>query len=90
MLLFADGAFQAEDDFLGNLGLFLKDGFSLTTVAALLAIVAAFALGVQRGLTGGVLADLVGSVLATFFRSAEGLAGLWNVDLQWGRRGSRD
>lgn len=41
----ADRALEAQDDLLGRLCLFVKDGFGLAAVAGLLAVVAAFALG---------------------------------------------
>lgn len=43
-------AFQPQYDFFGGFGFFVEDGFGLTAVAGLFAVVAAFALGDCGGL----------------------------------------
>ena len=52
-------AFEAQDDLLGSLRFFVKDGLRLTAVTRLLAIVTAFTLGEERSFAGLVLRDFV-------------------------------
>jgi hypothetical protein len=81
LLGLARGALETEDDLLGGLGLLVEDGLGLTTVTALLAVVTALTLSVQRGLSSLVLGDLVLGVLVAFLALAVGPAGFGNVDL---------
>jgi hypothetical protein len=53
LLGLAGSALEAEDNLLGGLGLLVEDGLGLTTVTALLPVVTALTLGVQRGLVCG-------------------------------------
>lgn len=65
-----------------NTDLLLEDGLSLATETGLLPVVAALALGVERGLASLVLGHLVQGVLAALLARAEGLARLRDVHLQ--------
>jgi hypothetical protein len=81
LLGLAGSALEAEDNLLGGLGLLVEDGLGLTTVTALLPVVTALTLGVQRGLASLVLGDLVLGVLVALPALAVGPAGFGNVDL---------
>lgn len=72
-------ALQAQRNFLGRLCLLVEDRLGLTTVALLLAIVSALALGEVGGLACLVLRHLVVRVLAALLALAEGLSLLGNV-----------
>ena len=50
LLGLAGSALKTEGNLLGGLGLLVEDGLGLTTVTALLPVVTALTLGVQRGL----------------------------------------
>ncbi len=50
---FALRAFQPQHHLLRRLGFFMEDGFCLAAVARLLAVVAAFSLGEEGGLSFG-------------------------------------
>lgn len=82
MLLLADGAFQTQNDLLGNLGFLLEHWLSLTTIARLFTIVTAFTLGKERSLTSCILGDLMGSVLAALLGSAEGVTCFRDIHLE--------
>ena len=75
-------ALQAQHDLLRRLGLFVEDGLGLAAKARLLAVVAPLSLGVEGGLPGLVLGDLVHLVLAAGLALAEGALGLGDVDLE--------
>jgi hypothetical protein len=75
-------ALQSQHNLLRGLCLFVKDGFCLTTVTRLFAIVTTLSLGEQRGFTGLVLSDLVLGVLLALAALAVGSTGLGNVDLK--------
>ena len=79
MLVLANGAFQPQHHLFRGLGLFTEDGFGLTSVTGLLAIVTPFSLGMQTGLSSLVLGDLVRRVFAAFGAWAESVARLWNI-----------
>lgn len=50
LLGLAGGALETQHDLLGRLGLLVEDGLGLTTITALLSVVTALTLGIQRGL----------------------------------------
>ena len=75
-------ALQAQHDLLRRLGLFVEDGLGLAAEPGLLPVVAPLSLGVERGLAGLVLGDLVHLVLAAGLALAEGALGLGDVDLR--------
>ena len=81
MLVLANSAFETQNDLLSSLGLLVEDGFGLTTVTGLLAIVTTLSLSENGGFTGFVLGNLVGSVTAALFTSTKGLTSLGNVHL---------
>ena len=57
------GALKTEHDLLGGLGLLVEDGFGLSTVSGLFAIVTTLTLSVQGSFTSLVLGHLEGGVL---------------------------
>jgi hypothetical protein len=75
------GTFKTEDNLLGSLSLLVENGLGLTTITRLLTVVTSLTLSKQRGLTGLVLSDLVGSVLSALGALTVGVAGLGNVNL---------
>lgn len=84
MLVLADSAFQTQDNLLGSLGLLVENGFGLTTVTGLFAVVTTFTLSEDGSLTGLVLGDLVRGVTTTLLTSAKGFTSLRDVDLKNG------
>jgi len=63
LLLLGFGALKTEHDLLGGLGLLVEDGFGLSTVSGLFAIVTTLTLSVQGSFTSLVLGHLEGGVL---------------------------
>lgn len=80
LLVLAHCALEPQHDLLGGLCLLVEHGLGLAAEPGLLAVVAALALGKQRGLAGLVLRDLVRRVLAAVLALAERVARLGNVD----------
>ncbi len=74
-------ALKTQGDLLCGLRLLVEHGLSLATVAHLLAVVTALALGEVRGLTSLVLSHTVNSVFLAFLALAESAALFGNVDL---------
>lgn len=60
--------------------LLVEDGLGLSSVSRLLAVVPTLSLSEERSLSGLVLRDLVGLVLAAGLSTAEGSSGLGNVN----------
>lgn len=81
MLVLADSTFQTQDNLLGSLGFLVEDGFGLTTVAGLFAVVTALTLGEDGGFTGLVLGNFVGGVTTALLTGTEGFTSLRDVDL---------
>jgi len=79
-LIFTHSAFQTKDNLLGCLGLLMKDGFSLSSIARLLAIVSTLPLCGKRVFTLLVLCYFVRGVLSAVFVSAERPTCLRNVN----------
>lgn len=80
--MLADSAFQTQDNLLGGLGFLVEDGFGLTTITGLFAVITTFTLGEDGGLTSLVLGDLVRGVTTTLLTGAKGFTSLRDVDLQ--------
>merc|ERR1719337_36148 len=78
LLLLRLGAFETKNDLLGGLGLFVEDGFCLSSVSGLFSVVTTFSLCVEGGLSGLVLGDLEGGVFVHLRR--KGLSRLRDVD----------
>ena len=81
VLVLANGAFKTQNNLLCSLGLLTENGFCLTTITRLLAIITTLSLSKKGSLSGLVLGDLVRGVLSALLASAEGLASLGNVNL---------
>lgn len=80
------GALETKDNLLGSLGLLVENRLGLTTITGLLAVVTSLTLGVQRGLAGLVLGNLVRRVLTALEALAVCVSGLGDVDLRDARR----
>jgi len=79
ILALAVRAFQSENDFLSGLSLLSEDGFGLTAIPLLFAVVTAFALSRQRVLPFLVLSNLVQRMLSALGGSAEGTTGFGHI-----------
>lgn len=71
---------ETENHLLGGLSLLVENGLDLTTITSRLSVVSSLTLGVERGLTGLVLGDLVLGVLTALFALAECSSSLGDVD----------
>jgi len=78
LLLLGFGALKTKHNLLGGLGLLVEDGFGLSTVSGLFAIVTTLTLGVQGSFTRLVLGHLEGGVLVD--RLGKSLSCLGHVD----------
>jgi len=79
VLSLAISAFQPEHNLLGGLGLLPEDGFGLTTISFLLAVVSPLALSSKGVFALLVLGDLVKRVLSALGSPTESPTGFGNI-----------
>merc|ERR1712083_988145 len=79
ILALAVRAFQSENDFLSGLSLLSEDGFGLSTISLLLAVVTPLSLSRQRVLAFLILSNLVQGMLSALGSSTEGATGLGHI-----------
>merc|ERR1719461_1136005 len=78
LLLLGFGALKTKDNLFGGLGLLVEDGFGLTTISGLFAIVTTLTLGIKGSLASLVLGHFESGMLID--RLGKGLSCLGHVD----------